>query len=110
MPVPRHGLPQARLLGRGRIATDASQPWMNRPLELSLELAAKDELAVILGGMSLLDKKPRADGFRPMRQTFTLGGRAGAPDTAPLYDLLAKAVARDAQVLPAHSAPTSAWS
>ena len=42
--------------------------------------------------MSLLEKKPRADGFRPMRQTFTLGGRAGAPDTAPLYDLLARAV------------------
>lgn len=84
--------PQARLLGRGRIPLEAEQPLMNRPLELSLELAAKDELAVILGGMSLLEKKPRADGFRAMRQPFTLGGRAGSPDTAPLYDLFAKAV------------------
>ena len=83
--------PQARLLGHGRIPLDAGQPLMNRPLELSLELAAKDELAVILGGMSLLEKKPRTDGFRAMRQPFALGGRAGAPDTAPLYDLLAKA-------------------
>ncbi len=84
--------PQARLLGHGRIPTDASQPLMDRPLELSLELAAKDELAVILGGMSLLEKRARPDGFRAMRQPFALGGRAGAPDTAPLYDLLAKAV------------------
>jgi hypothetical protein len=83
---------QARLLGHGRIPAESSEPLMNRPLELSLELAAKDELAVILGGMSLLEKRPRPDGFRAMRQPFTLGGRAGAPDTAPLYDLLARAV------------------
>ncbi len=42
--------------------------------------------------MSLLDKKPQPDGFRRMRDPFVIGGRAGAPDTAPLYDLFAKGV------------------
>jgi hypothetical protein len=88
----RFDSPQARLLGRGRIPSVAGEPLMNRPLELSLDLAAKDEVAVILGGMNLIEKKPRADGYRAMKETFVLGGKAGEPDTRPLYDLLAKAV------------------
>lgn len=88
----RFDSPQARLIGRGRIPAVAGEPLMNRPLELSLELAAKDEVAVILGGMSLLEKKPRADGYRPLKEKFEVGGKAGEPDTQPLYDLLAKAV------------------
>ena len=65
---------------------------MKRPLALSLNLAAKDDLAVILGGMHLLQDKPMPDGFRKLRDPVVLGGQAGAPDTTPLYDLLAKAV------------------
>ncbi len=88
----RFDSPQARLLGRGRIPPVEGEPLMNRPLELSLDLAAKDEVAVILGGMNLIEKKPRADGYRPMKESVFLGGKAGEPDTRPLYDLLAKAV------------------
>ncbi len=88
----RFDSPQARLLGYGRIPAVEDEPLMNRPLELSVELAAKDEVATILGGMSLLEKKPRADGYRPLKEKFILGGKAGQPDTRPLYDLLAKAV------------------
>ncbi|MEO6995275.1 MAG: hypothetical protein ABI273_16835, partial [Lacunisphaera sp.] len=88
----RFDSPQARLSGHGRILADGNEPLMNHPLELSLSLQAKDELAVILGGMSLLDKKPQPDGFRMMRDPFLIGGRAGAPDTTPLYDLFAKGV------------------
>ncbi|HWL14581.1 MAG TPA: hypothetical protein VNR00_03180, partial [Opitutus sp.] len=84
--------PQARLSARGRIPAVPGEPLMNRPLELSIDLAARDEMAVILGGMSLIEKKPGADGYRPLRETFVLGGKAGEPDTRPLYDLLAKAV------------------
>lgn len=88
----RFDSPQARLVGRGHIPAVAGEPLMNRPLELSLDLAAKDEVAVILGGMNLIEKKPRADGYRPMKAPVVLGGKAGEPDTRPLYDLLAKAV------------------
>lgn len=84
--------PQARLLAHGKISAGENQPLMNRPLELSIDLAAKDEMAVILGGMSLIEKRPRADGYRALKEKFELRGRAGEPDTRPLYDLLAKAV------------------
>jgi hypothetical protein len=83
--------PQARLLARGHIAA-GEEPLMERPLELSFDLAAKDETAVILSGMDLLQRKPDAAGYRPMKETFVIGGKAGQPDTRPLYDLLAKAV------------------
>jgi hypothetical protein len=88
----RFDSPQARLSGHGHILADGREPLMNHPLELSLSLQAKDELAIILGGMSLLDKKPQPDGFRTMRDPFVIGGRAGTPDTTPLYDLFAKGV------------------
>jgi hypothetical protein len=84
--------PQAHLLGHGRIVDEPGQPLMNHPLELSLRLSAKDELAVILGGMGLLEKKSQPDGFHRMRQPFKLGGRAGAPHTQAVYDLLATGV------------------
>lgn len=85
--------PQARLTGRGRIAPDAATPLMNRPLDAAFELAARDETAVILGRMGLLENKPDATGYQPMREKFTVGGKAGEPDTRALYDLLARAVA-----------------
>lgn len=83
--------PQARLFAHGAIVP-GDTPLMERPLQLSIDLAAKDDMAVILGGMNLLERKPRDDGYRPLKETFTLGGKAGAPDTGPLYDLLAKGV------------------
>ena len=84
--------PQLRLRGRGHVAEVAGEPLMNRPLQLSLELAAKDEIAVILNGMQLLTKTTEADGYRALRKTITIAGRTGSPDTTPLYDLLAQAV------------------
>lgn len=84
--------PQARLLGRGQIAADDGAPLMKRPLMLSLDLAAKDETAVILGGMKLLNKEIDGAGFRGLKDPLVLRGPAGEPDTRPLYDMLARAV------------------
>ena len=85
--------PQAQLRGRGRIAVVPGEPLMNRPLDLSVGMAARDELAVILGGMKLLERKPGPAGYRAMREPFVVGGKAGEPDLVPLYDLLARGVA-----------------
>ncbi|MEO7699923.1 MAG: hypothetical protein ABIZ04_11910 [Opitutus sp.] len=84
--------PQVRMFATGSVHAADGEPLMNRPLSLSIDLAAKDEMAVILGGMSLIDTKPRADGFHPLKEQFKLGGKVGRPDTQPLYDLLARAV------------------
>lgn len=83
--------PQARIVAHGNVAA-GDKPLMERPLEVSIDLAAKDETAVILGGMSLLQRKPDEAGYTPMKELFVIGGTPGQPDTRPLYDLLAKAV------------------
>lgn len=83
--------PQARIVASGNVAA-GDKPLMERPLEVSIDLAAKDETAVILGGMSLLKRKPDEAGYTPMKEVFVIGGTPGQPDTRPLYDLLAKAV------------------
>ncbi|HEY1109595.1 MAG TPA: AsmA-like C-terminal region-containing protein, partial [Opitutaceae bacterium] len=84
--------PQARLLAQGSIPAVDNEPLMNCPLFLTVDLAAKDDMAVLLGGMSLIEKKPREDGYRALKEKFEMRGKAGEPDTRPLYDLLAKAV------------------
>jgi hypothetical protein len=84
--------PQARLLGRGEVPADATTPLVGRKLNLALELQAKDEMAVILGNMKLLEKQPQPDGFQRMKQPILLGGEVGKPDPSSLYDLLARAV------------------
>ncbi len=83
--------PQARFTGRGRV-TATADAIMSRPLDLSLNIAAKDEMAVILGGMNLLERKKDAAGFQAVREKLTVGGKAGEPDLRPLYDLLARSV------------------
>lgn len=83
--------PQARIVASGNVAA-GDKPLMERPLAVSIDLAAKDETAVILGGMSLLKRKPDEAGYTPMKELFVIGGTPGQPDTRPLYDLLAKAV------------------
>ncbi len=84
--------PQARLFGRGHVLADVTTPLAGRKLDLSLELQAKDEVAVILGNMQLLEKQAQPDGFRRMKQPFTVGGEVGKPDISPLYEMLARAV------------------
>lgn len=84
--------PQVRLLGHGSVPAVEGIPLVARKLDLNVELAAKDEMAVILGNMKLLEKKPRPDGFLAMKQPFAIGGEVGKPDPSQLYDMLARAV------------------
>lgn len=84
--------PQVRLVASGRIPAEESLPLLQRPLELSVDLGAKKDVAVILRGMKLIERTPDAEGYQSLKEKFSLGGKVGAPDTKPLYDLLAKAV------------------
>ncbi len=84
--------PQVRLSAHGRIPASGDESLLQRPLELSVDLGAKDDVAVILHGMKLIERDPGPDGYRALKEQFALGGKVGAPDTRPLYDLLAKAV------------------
>ncbi len=84
--------PQARLRGTGRVPVVEGVPLAGRALAMQLELQARDEVAVILNGMKLLEKQALPDGYRRLNQPVTIGGEVGRPDPSPLYDLLARAV------------------
>jgi len=83
--------PQLRLVGSGAIPDAKVRDLMGQPFEVQASLAAKGDLAVILGGMNLLGAAQQ-DGFRKMTQAFKVGGNVGQPDFQPFYDLLARAV------------------
>lgn len=84
--------PEVRLVAHGRIPAAEEEPLLKRPLELSVDLGAKDDVAVILRGMRLVKWRAGPDGYRQLKREFKLGGKVGAPDTQPLYDLLAQGV------------------
>ena len=83
--------PQLRFSATGRVADARTRDLLRQPIVLHASLAARQDLAVILGGMRLLNREG-ADGFRPMTQELTIGGAVGQPDLHPLYDFLARAV------------------
>jgi hypothetical protein len=83
--------PQLRLSASGRVANAKTRDVLHQPIALRATLAAKQDLAVILGGMKLL-KEAGPDGYRPLNQEFAFGGAVGQPDLHPLYDFLSRAV------------------
>jgi len=83
--------PQLRFSATGRIADARTRDLLRQPIVLHASLAARQDLAVILSGMRLLNREG-ADGFRPLTQELTIGGAVGQPDLHPLYDFLARAV------------------
>ncbi|WP_438481562.1 hypothetical protein [Oleiharenicola lentus] len=86
------GTPQLRLVAHGSIPFQKDKELAARPFELPVTLSAKDEIAVIMRGMKLLEKKPDAEGFYAMTRKPALRGTIGEPDTTELYDTFAQAV------------------
>lgn len=84
--------PQLRLTASGRVPFAPDLDLAARPFELPVRIEAKDEIAVILRGMKLLEKKAGTDGFFAMTRRPTLRGTLGQPDTTELYDTFAQAV------------------
>jgi len=89
----RVSTPQLRFSARGTVPARSDLGLAARPFELPLTLTVRDEMAVILRGMKLIDKKPDADGFFAMTRRPVLRGTLGEPDTTEFYDVLAQAVA-----------------
>jgi hypothetical protein len=83
--------PQIRLTAVGEVANAKTRDLMGEPLEVHASLAATGDIAVMLGGMNLLNKGPDGS-FRKMKEPFLITGNVGQPNLQPLYDLLARAV------------------
>lgn len=85
--------PQLRLVARGEMPAQPQTELAARTFSLPVTLAVRDEMAVILRGMKLIERKADADGYFTMTRQPKLRGTFGAPDTTELYDTFAQAVA-----------------
>ena len=77
--------PMMRLTGTGRIDSRPGLPFANSPLSLTLQLAAKGQLANGLNQARQLDGKTDAKGFYLMATPFALAGTVEKPDPSDFW-------------------------
>ena len=83
--------PQLKLTAIGEVANAKTRDLMGEPLQVNASLSASGDIAVMLGGMNLLQKDAQG-GFQKMKEPFLINGNLGQPNLQPLYDMLARAV------------------
>lgn len=84
--------PNLRLLGDGKITYRSGFPFWVQPLELSLSLAARDELGGALENLGLLNAEADSLGYFPLVQEFSLDGSLANIGTSQLQQLLVRAL------------------
>lgn len=80
--------PALRLIGDGRITYRPGVAFWLQPLELTLNLSARDELGTALTQMGLLGEQADALGYLPLVSNFTLDGSLANIGTGELQRLL----------------------
>jgi hypothetical protein len=80
--------PQLRLNASGRLDVAPRQPLLASPLELSAQLAARGDVAVLFDGMGLLEEKAGSTGYRALTRTIDIHGTAANPDASEFWALL----------------------
>ena len=77
--------PMMRLTGTGRIDSKPGMPFANSPLSLTLQLAAKGQLANGLNQARQLDGKTDDKGYYLMATPFALAGTVEKPDSSDFW-------------------------
>ena len=85
--------PRLRLAGRGSVTAQPGLALALSPMEASLDLAARGDMAILFDGMGLLEEGADGQGFRAMNRSLTIGGSLAEPDTSALWDALDEAAA-----------------
>lgn len=83
--------PVAGVRAQGSVRYHPHRPFMNQPLQLTLELGAKNALADDLQSIGLTSKRPGEDGYYWTTDTFEITGTPAQPDTSKLWSLVRKA-------------------
>lgn len=86
--------PSLRLLGDGRITYRPNLAFWLQPLEITLNLSARDQLGDSLQQLGLLDGEADNLGYLPLVSSFTLDGSLARIGTAELQQLLTRALVR----------------
>lgn len=84
--------PMIRLLGSGSIEHQPGESIWTQPLSLSLQVAARDQLADYLRVLRLSGGEQDALGYAPLIEQITLDGSLSAIGSAELRTLLARAL------------------
>jgi hypothetical protein len=71
-------------------------PIQKQPMQIQLQLGAKDQLAHLLNRAGVLGQNVDPRGYYLMTQGFTIGGTPANPDSSPLWQILGAAAARAA--------------
>ncbi|PTX94250.1 hypothetical protein DB354_10820 [Opitutus sp. ER46] len=85
--------PDTRITGNGAITYQAGTPIQNQPLQVTLALAGKDNMAYLLNRAGLLGGQPDAQGFYPLSRQFAVKGTPAKPDAKELWTLILQAMA-----------------
>ncbi len=86
--------PSLRLLGEGRITYRPGTPVWLQPLEITLNLSARDQLGVALQRLRLVRGEADTLGYLPLIDSFTLDGSLANIGTNELQRLLVGALQR----------------
>lgn len=82
--------PILRASGTGTIASKSVDDVANAPMNIQLQLGAKNEFAYALQRTGLLSAQPDKDGYHLLSQTFAIGGTPSKVDNTSIWAVLGK--------------------
>lgn len=85
--------PILRMTGSGTVASKSTDDVQNAPMNIVLQLGAKDELGHLLQRVRMLGPTQDEKGYQLMSRTFTVGGTPSKPDSSSLWTILGEAAA-----------------
>jgi hypothetical protein len=85
--------PFLRMTGTGTVASKSTDDIQNAPMNIVLQLGAKDQLGYLLQRVKLLGQNKDEKGYQLMSRTFTVGGSPSKPDSSSLWKILGEAAA-----------------
>lgn len=83
--------PFLRITGSGAVASKNLDDIQNAPMNIVLQLGAKDQLGFLLNRVRLLGTNQDEKGYNLMSRTFTIGGTPSKPDNSALWKILGEA-------------------
>lgn len=83
--------PTLRITGSGTVASKSTDDVQNAPMNILLQMGAKDELGFLLNRVRLLTANQDEKGYNLMSRTFTIGGTPSKPDNSALWKILGEA-------------------
>jgi hypothetical protein len=80
--------PEVRITGSGVVQNQPNVPVSQQPMQLTLQLAAKGNIAQVLKQRNLISAQPDEQGYFVMQKSFTIGGTPSKADSTSLWSIL----------------------